>query len=85
MPSSRATVRAANRRREVAERLGRDPGECGTCRYRSLVSSRRSVFLRCGLSDLDPGFGRYPELPVRGCSGFEAEERDEPRSERCDP
>lgn len=45
------------------------PGLCATCAHLELVASKRSVFVRCGLSDEDPRFPRYPPLPVRTCTG----------------
>ena len=46
------------------------PGLCATCVHRRLVSSQRSVFLLCGLSETDPRFPRYPPLPVVACDGY---------------
>jgi hypothetical protein len=52
------------------KRLAAHPGLCRDCRHGRLLSSASSVFLRCALSDLDPRFRRYPELPVLVCRGF---------------
>jgi len=60
------------------DRLGADPGLCGRCRHRELLSSERSVFLRCGLAAVDPRFARYPSLPVLGCAGFAPEPDESP-------
>lgn len=50
-----------------------DPGECRQCAWaRVIESARGSQFWRCGRSDTDSRFRRYPPLPVRGCAGFEA-------------
>jgi hypothetical protein len=39
--------------------------------HRRVVTNRRgSRFLMCALSKSDPGFPRYPALPVVACSGF---------------
>jgi len=46
-------------------------GLCAACRHARVVTSPRSRFLRCGLSDTDPRFARYPSLPVARCAGFE--------------
>lgn len=51
-------------------RLSVDPGLCATCVHLRLLSSPRSVFLRCGKAEEDPAFARYPPLPVRVCSGY---------------
>jgi len=50
-----------------------DPGLCSRCRHATSQGNRRgSVFWRCLRADSDPGFLRYPPLPVERCSGFEA-------------
>ncbi len=59
--------------REALARLTTPPGRCATCRHLRVVASRRSVFVRCGLSDADPRFPRYPALPVVSCAGYAAE------------
>jgi hypothetical protein len=51
-------------------RLTANPGLCRTCEHLRLVASARSVFVRCGLADSDPAFGRYPPLPVLRCAGY---------------
>ncbi|NBW31211.1 MAG: hypothetical protein EBR48_00915 [bacterium] len=49
-------------------------GLCSICIHaRLVVSGRGSRFLRCGLSDTDDRFPRYPRLPVMRCTGFSAE------------
>jgi hypothetical protein len=57
--------------RSALARLTAEPGLCARCRHRELQGSARSVFVRCGLSDTDPRFRRYPRLPVTACAGFE--------------
>lgn len=57
-------------------RLFPDAGLCAGCVHAAVVRSRRSRYLRCALSDMDPAFPRYPRLPVLTCRGFE------PRAER---
>jgi hypothetical protein len=48
-------------------------GLCGSCRLAEVItSSRGSVFYLCTLSASDPRFQRYPVLPVRECSGYQA-------------
>jgi hypothetical protein len=47
-------------------------GLCDTCRYaRVITSDRGSRFVMCERSKTDPGFPRYPALPVRICRGYE--------------
>jgi len=55
---------------ELLAGLGADPGLCARCVHREILSSKRSVFLRCGLAATDPRFPRYPPLPVIACAGF---------------
>jgi len=47
-----------------------DPGLCASCVHGRLVTGARSRFVRCGLSDSDNRFPRYPSLPVLSCAGF---------------
>lgn len=54
----------------LLSRLTANPGLCRTCAHVRLLASARSVFLRCGLADTDPGFLRYPPLPVLSCPGY---------------
>jgi hypothetical protein len=47
-------------------------GLCLECRHMRLITSDRgSRFYRCGLSDVNPNFARYPTLPVIQCDGYE--------------
>ncbi len=55
---------------KLLQRLTANPGLCRTCGHLRLLASARSVFLRCGLADTDPGFLRYPPLPVLRCAGY---------------
>lgn len=46
-------------------------GLCATCTHmQKIASDRGSTFYRCGLSDTDPRFPKYPRLPVLRCSGY---------------
>jgi hypothetical protein len=56
--------------RAAVLRLSASPGLCTTCAHLQVVASSRSVFVRCGLSDTDPAFPRYPPLPVLRCAGY---------------
>jgi hypothetical protein len=54
---------------------GPSAGLCASCRYSRVIATRRgSTFRRCERSTTDPGFPRYPALPVVRCSGFERED-----------
>lgn len=54
-----------------------NPGLCGDCRHcRRVESSRGSVFVFCELSSSDPGFPKYPRLPVLSCRGYNKKEAD---------
>jgi len=59
-------------------------GLCATCAHGQRVTSARgSTFWRCGLSERDARFPKYPRLPVLACEGFvreETGERDAPPS-----
>lgn len=63
------------------ERLDREReyvGLCADCRcMRRMHSDRGSTFYLCERSATDPGFPKYPRLPVLKCSGFERISRDE--------
>jgi hypothetical protein len=56
--------------RSLLRRLSTPPGLCATCEHLRLLSSRSSVFVRCGLADRDPRFLRYPPIPVAACPGY---------------
>ena len=48
------------------------PGLCGECRHSRPVPARgASVFRLCLRSTTDPGYPRYPALPMLSCRGFE--------------
>ena len=49
------------------------PGLCASCVHARRVETGRSTFLLCerGLRG-EPGFRRYPPLPVARCAGHEA-------------
>lgn len=49
---------------------GAPAGLCETCRHARVLASRSSVFLRCGMAEIDPSFPRYPRLPVLACRGY---------------
>jgi hypothetical protein len=52
-------------------------GLCATCRFVEIVpSSKGAVFYLCTLAATDPRFRRYPALPVRVCTGYQAVRRD---------
>jgi len=58
--------------REEQERVGL----CARCRHAQRVrSGKGSVFFLCRMSQVDPRFPKYPNLPVRACAGFEEEGR----------
>ena len=59
-------------------------GLCTDCRFSRIQrSAKGSVFLRCGRADDEPGWLRYPPLPVTTCEGFErADAHPRPESEQ---
>lgn len=71
----------ARRDRSALAQLAADPGLCATCVHLQLVGSKRSVFVRCGRSDEDDRFLRYPPLPVFRCAGYEAESETDPEAD----
>lgn len=47
-------------------------GLCANCRFvRRMESDRGSTFYMCQRSLTDPGFPKYPRLPVLQCRGYE--------------
>jgi hypothetical protein len=53
---------------------GRSPqvGLCASCEHQQLVrNTRGSTFSLCRRSRDDPGYPRYPRLPVLACAGYE--------------
>ncbi|HWM91467.1 MAG TPA: hypothetical protein VN493_11945 [Thermoanaerobaculia bacterium] len=56
--------------RRLLERLSVPAGLCATCEHLRLLASSRSVFVRCGLAEVDPAFLRYPPIPVVACRGY---------------
>lgn len=47
-------------------------GLCTTCLHvRVIRSDRGSLFYLCELSAIDPGFSKYPRLPVLSCPGYQ--------------
>jgi uncharacterized protein (TIGR00290 family) len=59
------------------DNASRAAGLCVTCANAKVVTSDRgSVFYRCLLSEKQPGFPRYPRLPVLHCAGWIAGERN---------
>ncbi|MGA9316036.1 MAG: hypothetical protein WBV77_15575 [Solirubrobacteraceae bacterium] len=56
----------------VSRPLAPNAGLCDTCKHRRLVpNTRGSVFSLCERSRTDPGYPRYPRLPVLECAGYE--------------
>jgi hypothetical protein len=50
-------------------------GLCADCRHmRRMQSERGSTFYLCERGLSEPGFVKYPRLPVLACSGFERRE-----------
>lgn len=41
-------------------------------------SARESVFTYCRLSESDPGFPKYPRIPVHSCKGFQTTSESQP-------
>jgi hypothetical protein len=60
----------ADERARLLQRLAAPAGLCAECVHLRLAASPRSVFVRCGLAEVDARFARYPPLPVRWCEGY---------------
>jgi hypothetical protein len=55
------------------EQERRNVGLCSDCRFaRRIDSGKGSRFFLCRRSESDPGYPRYPRLPVLSCAGHEA-------------
>ena len=49
-----------------------DAGLCEHCRHQRVVrTTRGSRFSLCGRHTTDPGFPKYPRVPVLECRGYE--------------
>jgi hypothetical protein len=47
-------------------------GLCASCVHAHVFrNDRGSTFIRCERSNMDPGFPRFPRLPVVSCRGYE--------------
>ena len=52
-------------------------GLCDSCRHQRLGGNTRgSKFSLCERSRTDPGYPRYPRLPVVECAGHEPREKE---------
>jgi hypothetical protein len=51
-------------------------GLCDSCRHQKLIrNTRGSTFSMCERSKTDPGYPKYPRLPVTECAGWERRAR----------
>jgi hypothetical protein len=46
-------------------------GLCADCQHCRIVQSARSTFYMCLRSLTDPGYRKYPPLPVLSCPGYD--------------
>jgi hypothetical protein len=58
-------------------------GLCAGCRHARQVPAGASLYWMCRRSLTDPGYEKYPRLPVLACSGHEPGEPG--RSDEADP
>jgi hypothetical protein len=59
-----------------------DAGLCARCRHARIIrSDRESVFYLCERALSEPGYAKYPRLPVLECRGYEPDEppREQPQ------
>lgn len=51
-------------------------GLCDACRHQKLIrTGRGSEFSMCERSKTEPGYPKYPRVPVLACPGYEPSER----------
>ena len=57
----------------VAGIVTSDPavGLCADCEHCRIVKSERSTFYLCQRALVEPGYRKYPALPVLRCPGYE--------------
>ncbi|MFA6240297.1 MAG: hypothetical protein WC655_05185 [Candidatus Hydrogenedentales bacterium] len=50
-----------------------DVGLCRSCVYARRIAppGRTKAYWRCGMSDKDAGYAKYPRLPVMKCGGYD--------------
>jgi hypothetical protein len=59
----------------MSEAVPEAAGLCASCQHaRRIESARGSTFVLCALSATDPGFPKYPRLPVVACDGYKRRE-----------
>jgi len=46
-------------------------GLCADCAFSRVINTDRSMFYLCERGLTDPRFGKYPQLPVMGCPGYQ--------------
>ena len=47
-------------------------GLCDSCRHQKIIrTGRGSEFSMCLRSKTEPGYAKYPRVPVRACPGYE--------------
>ncbi len=47
-------------------------GLCDACRHQKIIrTGRGSEFSMCERSKREPGYPKYPRIPVRACPGYE--------------
>jgi hypothetical protein len=74
-PRIRDEVPVTDDRSEIDRDQRARVGLCFTCRHASRIANPRgSIFYLCERSRTDPGFARYPRLPVIACAGWEPQE-----------
>jgi hypothetical protein len=58
-------------------------GLCNKCQHmREVLTGKGSRFLRCGLSDTNNRYAKYPPLPVMRCGGYQPGEPPPPDGTR---
>ena len=55
---------------------------CESCRWMREVTTPRSRFLLCELSQMNPAYPKYPPQPVVRCEGYQQEQAEETAKEK---
>jgi hypothetical protein len=50
---------------------------CESCRWMREVTTARSRFLLCELSQTNPAYAKYPPQPVVRCQGYQQKQAEE--------
>jgi hypothetical protein len=70
-------ARLKNQEEKQPDGIAVRAGLCASCSHVQMVkTSKGSTFVLCRLSESDPGFRKYPVLPVVQCGGYQSRQPD---------